>query len=41
MFEGFKVVVLCRVVLWENNKVVWWCGGGVVTCKVINDLWIV
>ena len=33
--------MLCRVVLWENNKIVWWCGGGVVTCKVVGLLWIV
>lgn len=24
-----------------NNKVVRWCGGGVVTCKVINKVWII
>ena len=24
-----------------NNKVVRWCGGGVVTCKVINRVWII
>ena len=41
MFEGFKVVGVCRVVGAGNNKVVRWCGGGVVTCKVINRVWII
>ena len=40
MFEGFKVVGVCRVVGAGNNKVVRWCGGGVVTCKAINRVWI-
>ena len=32
---------MCRVVGAGNNKVVGWCGGGVVTCKVINRVWII
>ena len=41
MFEPFKVVGVCRVVGAGNNKVVRWCGDGVVTCKVINRVWII
>ena len=41
MFKGFKVVGVCGVVGAGNNKVVRWCGDGVVTCKVINRVWII
>ena len=41
MFKGFKAVgvVVCGSA--GNNKVVRWCGGGVVVYKVINRVWIV
>lgn len=41
MFEGFKAVGVYGVVGAGNNKVVRWCGDGVVTCKVINRVWII
>ena len=41
MFKGFMAVSVYGVVGAGNNKVVWWCGGGVVTCKVINRVWII
>ena len=40
MFEGFKAVVWCRVCSAGNNKVVRWCGGGVVIGRVVRLLWI-
>ena len=40
MFKGFKVVGVCRVVYRDNSKGEG-CGVSVVTCKVINKVWIV
>lgn len=41
MFKGFRVVGVVSCGGAGNNKVVRWCGDGVVTCKVINRVWII
>ena len=41
LFEPFKVVVLCRVVVCKDNNKVNRCGVSVVISKVINRVWII
>ena len=41
MFKGFKAMLLSWCGSVGNNKVVRWCGGGVVIHKVIGLLWMV